>query len=207
MVAFFGLSVAAIRNSPLFFWVALPVAAAAVRDLLSSRPAFQARSTFPHLPPDPGHPHGDDRFFCVGARVLTRALLPFRPADRPRGLGDGCRRFPVQASEFAAQNHLTAPLVERPFPSGAGSPGKGLRRSSSTAAWSVMQEDLFTPVPGQLLPRRGFRPWPRAGISVVLFGHMMSAPWFNQLKSMPDWRLVYFDDVDALSPAGITYRT
>jgi tetratricopeptide (TPR) repeat protein len=196
VVAFFGLSVAAIRNCPLFFWIALPVAAAAVRDLLSSRPEAQAQS---------------DRFsslkspailaalliLLVGARVLTGAYFVSDRRVIHRGLGMDPGRFPIQAADYMAQNHLTAPLLND-LSYGGWLIWKGPSPVFIDGRLEVMQEGLFTQYRDSYYPGGLSALALRWNAPLVLFDHMMSTPWFTQLQSMPGWRLLYFDDVDAL---------
>src|SRR6202034_4672227 len=36
------------------------------------------------------------------------------------------------------------------------------------------------------------------GVQLVLLDHMMDIPWVAQLRTLPNWRLIYFDDVSAI---------
>ncbi len=195
VVAFFGLSVAAIRNSPLFFWIALPIASAAAKDFLSL-PSARAKSDQLSLLRVPAI-LAAILILLVGARVLTRAYYISDRRIIHTGLGMDPSRFPIQAVDFMTQNHLTAHLLND-LSFGGWLIWKGLSPVFIDGRLEVMREDLFTEYRDSFYPGGILAMAPRWNTQLILFDHMMSTPWFNQLKSMPDWRLLYFDDVDAL---------
>src|SRR5581483_10945324 len=91
-VAFFGLSVAAIRNSPLFFWVALPIAARSIVDLLSNLGKIE-------LSIKSQKTTAIAVTFCLlllGARVATRAYYVSDRRIIHTGLGLDEERFPIK---------------------------------------------------------------------------------------------------------------
>ena len=195
-VVFFGLSVSAIRNVPLFFWVVLPIGAASLRDLFA-QPEFMGKA---------GAFLGANRkiallsallILLTGARVLTGAyFVSDRRVIHP-GLGMDEERFPVQAALFMGEKGLAAPLVND-LAYGGWLIWKGPSRVFIDGRLEVMREDLFTQYrdsffPGQLGPLLS-----RWGAQMVIFDHMMNGQWLAQIKTMPDWRLLYFDDVCAL---------
>jgi hypothetical protein len=195
-VAFFGLSVAAIRNVPLFFWVALPVAAVSLRDLLSGRPGFQMKID--------GFLSGKALagtvtvlILLLGARVLTRAYYVSDRRVIHTGLGLDPERFPVKAAQFMKDNRLTAPLLnDQAF--GGWLIWQGPSPVFIDGRLEVIGEGLFTQYrdsfyPGGLSPLAD-----RRGVQLVLFDPMMNTQWFTQLRSNPGWRPLYFDDVAAL---------
>lgn len=196
VAAFFFLSCAAIRNVPLFFWVALPVAAAALKNLL----------TFHPLPAKLALSPASSRKLAValalgillaGARVATRAYYVSDRRVIHTGLGLDEDRFPIKAAQFMGAEGLHGRLLND-LAFGGWLIWKGPSPVFIDGRLEVVQEDLFTQYrdsfyPGGLMPLLS-----RWDVRFILFDPMMNTQWFTQLRTMPDWRLVYFDDVCAL---------
>lgn len=194
-VAFFFLSVAAIRNVPLFFWVALPIAAASLGDIISRKP-FRKMSEF--IEAKKNLAFGTALLILLlSARVLTGAYyISDRRVIHP-GLGLNLERYPVKAAEFMVQNQLNGRLLND-LGFGGWLVWKGPGLVFIDGRLEVMREDIFTQYrdsfyTGGLAPLTT-----RWNTQLILFDHMLNSQWPNQLRAMPNWRLIYFDDVCAL---------
>jgi hypothetical protein len=193
---FFGLSVAAIRNIPLFFWVTLPIAAASLFDLSTFQLFAQKRDLFlRHYKTLPL----TVAFLIVltAARVLTGGYYVSDRRMVHAGLGMDPQRFPIQAVDFMAQNGLNGRVLND-LSYGGWLDWKGPGPLFIDGRLEVMGEDLFTEYrksfyPAQLEPLLTTR-----DVQMVLADHMMDTSWTSQLGTDPQWRLLYFDAASAL---------
>jgi len=193
--AFFGLSVAAIRNVPLFFWVVLPMAAASLKEWMA-RPWAQGFSE--ELEKNKLLAWGLAlALLLTGARVLTGAYYVSDRRMIHNGLGMDPWRFPVGATGYMAQNRLDGPLLND-LSYGGWLIWKGPGPVFIDGRLEVAGDGLFARY------RDSFRPGYLGGllsdygIQMVLADHMMDTAWTLQLMGMPGWRLLYFDAGSAL---------
>ena len=194
--AFFGLSLAAIRNIPLFFWVTLPVAAASLTEWVSSRPWSRAGSE--RLESNKALAFLLALFILLtGARVLTRAYYISDRRMLHAGLGMDPERFPVKAAEYMVQNHLDGRVLND-LSYGGWLVWKGPAPVFIDGRLETMGEPLFAQYRDSFYPGELGGLLSADGVQLVLANHMMDTPWTTQLRAMPQWRLLYFDAEDAL---------
>lgn len=200
--AFFGLSVAAIRNVPFFFFVVLPMAAASLGEWVSGPGAFGFSRW---LEKSKLLAFGSAlALLLTGARVVTGAYYVSDRRMIHSGLGMDAWRFPIQAADYMTRNRLDGRLLND-LGCGGWLIWKGAGPVFIDGRLEVAGDGLFTQY------RDSFRPGSLEGllsadnIQMVLADHMMDTPWTIQLMAMPGWRLLYFDAGDALYARG-NYR-
>ncbi|HJT23723.1 MAG TPA: tetratricopeptide repeat protein, partial [bacterium] len=193
---FFGLSLVAVRNVPLFFWVTLPIAAAALFDLLTFYPFtkrldsfLRSNKTLPILI--------SILVLLTCARVLTRAYYISDRRMIHNGLGMDPWRFPIQAADYMAQNHLDGRLLND-MSYGGWLDWKGPAPVFIDGRLEAMGEGLFTRYRDSFYPGRLPSLLSDDGIQMVLADHMMDTAWTSQLGASREWRLLYFDAFSAL---------
>ncbi len=195
-VAFFALSALSVRNISLFFFVALPIGASCVRDLLESpnRWAVKAAS----LLKSPWAARGAALFillFCL--RVATQAyyVSDRRMVHNGFGLDEG--QIPVKAVNFMSRFQLSGTLFNNlAFGSWLDFKGPGpvfIDGRLEVMGASFYAEFLKSYQPGGLKPLLD-----QYGVQLILLDHMADIPWVAQLRTMGDWRLIYFDDLSAI---------
>ena len=194
--AFFFLSTAAIRNVPLYFWVALPIASASLLDLLPFHPFIQKLD-------------GSLRqnkilplmiaalVLLTGCRVLTRAYYVSDRRMIHNGLGMDPWRFPMQAADFLAHNHLDGRLFND-LSYGGWLMWKGPAPVFIDGRLEVAGDDLFAQYRNSFYPGQLPALLANYGVQMVLANHMMDTAWTAQMGALPEWRLLYFDAEDAL---------
>jgi hypothetical protein len=194
-LAFFGLSVAAIRNVPLFFWVVLPIAARALEqwmdtfkgislwaDRWTRRPVLAIGLGFALL--------------LTCARVATGAYYVSDRRITHLGAGLETSRYPIQASNYLKDHAFTGKLLNDLGYGGwldwQGPP------PFLDGRLEVMGEDLFAQYQDSFRPGGLSALLTRSDIQAVLLNPMMDLEWVSQLKGLPGWRLQYFDEDTAL---------
>ncbi len=190
--AFFYISATAIRNVPLFIIVAIPLIAVSVRDIVHFRfPSKQAKIVtilFRYTP----------YVFLIftalfSLRVITDA---YYIADRrTKNFGTGLDKYtnPISAADFIVRNNLRARMLND-------------LNSGSWLIWTipqpvfidgrleVMQETFFQEY------LKSFEPGGLAQLieeykpKIILFDYFVALKWHIQLKRMPEWRLIYWDE-------------
>ena len=195
--AFFVLSAFSIRNVPLFFWVALPVGASCVKDLLEgASPWREWISSFLKLKPWVAFAAG---FLILGLslRVFTQAyyVSDRRMAQNGFGLDEG--QVPVKAVDFMDRYGLGGTILNN-MAFGSWLDWKGPAPSFIDGRLEVMGEPFYAEYlksyqTGGLAPLLQ-----KYGVQLILLDHMMDIPWIAQLRALPNWRLIYFDDLSAI---------
>ncbi len=194
-LAFFGLSVSALRNVPLFLMACLPVAASAWNDLGWDRlrkfqSAFLARPFFAWVM----------AALLSGAslQVTTNAhYVSGRRTDR-FGVGLALRELPVRACRFLAENHLDGRIVNQLDSGGwldwQGPPG----RTFVDGRLEVMGRDFYTEYMESMSPGGLARLAAKYRADILFFKPTHAPQWILDLTHMPDWRLVYLDETAAV---------
>ena len=192
--AFFYLSAAAVRNIPLFFWVVLPIAAAALRDLVSSWSFLRKTGEFLTAKKAPALMVSLLILLMCG-RVLTGAY--YYPARHSLSLGLDNKFIPLKAVNFMVQNRMEGRLLN--------DVGFG-----GWLSWwqpnpifidgrlEAMGEDFFSEYIQSFNPGGLSVLADRWNIQLILINQTRDTQWLSQLNSMSDWRLVYFDELSAL---------
>lgn len=185
-ISFFYLSYTAVRNTPLFIFIALPIMVIALRDV------FLTRSLSKIIP----------LTLIVGIIVFSFRVVnnAYYIADRRTtkfGIGLDRYRHPVDAAKFLAKNKLNARILND-FNSGSWLIWKGPQPVFIDGRAEVMQEvffkeyqDSFTRGGLQKIIGK-YRP------QLIFFDHLASLRWDLQLRAMPDWRLIYCDETSAI---------
>ncbi|HVZ79894.1 MAG TPA: tetratricopeptide repeat protein [bacterium] len=195
-LAFFGLSVAAIRNVPLFFWAVLPIAARALEEglgawkglaawadrLSRSRPAAAGTAL---------------ALLLTCARVATGAYYVSDRRITHPGLGLESSRYPIQASRYLTDHHFNGKLLND-LSYGGWLDWQGPVRPLLDGRLEVMGEDLFTQYRDSFYNGGLKTLLDHWDIQAVLLNPMMDMEWVSQLKGLPGWRLQYFDEDTAL---------
>ncbi|MGH7739563.1 MAG: tetratricopeptide repeat protein [bacterium] len=195
--AFFGLSVFSIRNIPLFFFVALPIGASCLKEFLrASLPWVQTLSA--HLRSRPWAARVTTLFILLLAlRVATQAYYVSDRRMVHNGFGMDEGQIPVKAVKFLDRYQLNGTLLNnQAFGSWLDWKGPGpvfIDGRLEVMGASFYTEYLHSYEPGGLKPLLQ-----KYGIQLVLLDHMMDMPWVAQLQTLPDWRLIYFDDLSAI---------
>ena len=194
--AFFALSALSVRNISLFFFVALPVAASGLRDLLESEKPWAAKiSSFLR---SPWAARGAALFILLlGLRVATQAyyVSDRRMVHNGFGLDEG--QIPVKAVDFMSRFQLGGTLLNN-LAFGSWLDFKGPGPVFIDGRLEVMGPDFYTEFLNSYQPG-GLKPLlDKYGVQLILLDHMADIPWVAQLRTLPDWRLIYFDDLSAL---------
>lgn len=196
-VCFFLLSAVAIRNMPLFFLTALPLAAASLKDLRSVPGGwFQRLDGFIR----------SWKLLPLGAAFLV-LLLCLRVGSQAyyvserravhNGWGVDSERIPVKAASFLEKNGLQGPILNE-LGFGGWLEWRGGLPVFIDGRLEVMGEDLFAEYRDSFNQGGLWRLVKKYGVQLVLYDHMAGIPWTTQLQQMPGWRLIYFDDLAAL---------
>lgn len=197
LAGFFYLSAVGVRNIPLFFIVALPIAAAAAEDLLEGwrwrvekiESFFSCRGWAAAL--------ATLLILAAGTRVATGA---YYVADRRHdhfGIGLNREVLPVAAADFMRRNHLDGRLLNH-FNFGGWLDWAGPSRVFIDGRSEVMQEGLFREFNDSVSPMGLGRLVSKYGIQLILNNPRAGSPWTEQLRTLGDWRLVYWDECGAL---------
>jgi hypothetical protein len=191
---FFGLSVTAVRNIPLFMIACVPLAALCWKDLgWNWLQKFQNRFI-------------NTAFFAwtltllllgFSLRVITNAhYVSNRLSDR-FGLGLDQETLPMRACEFMALNHLDGKIINT-LDAGDWLDWKGPQKTFIDGRLDVMGEDFFKEysnslAEGGLGPLIGkYQP------NILFFNPLYALQWMVYLNQRPDWRLVYMDECTAV---------
>ncbi len=194
VVFFFGLSVVAVRNIPLFMISSVPLATVCWTDL--EWPWLQKLQ---------------DRFIALpftawvlalfllgfGLRVLTNAhYVSDRLSDR-FGLGLDQETLPVRACQFLAQNHLDGRIINT-LDAGDWLDWQGPQKTFMDGRLDVMGGEFL----GEYSASLG-EAGPQALIEkykpdIFFFNPLYAMQWIVYLNQSPDWRLVYLDECTAL---------
>ncbi len=190
---FFGLSVSAFRNIPLFMITCLPLTAASWMDLEWGWPSKLQESLL-------SKPFVSwiITVFLLGLclRVVTGAYyVSDRRTDR-FGLGLDFGAQPVKACEFLVQNHLDGRILNQ-FDDGGWLDWKGPQKTFIDSRLEVFGGKFYSEYlrfndSGSL---EGLADKYQANI---LFFNPLNAHWTMLLQSVPDWRLVYLDATAAI---------
>ena len=194
VVFFFGLSVVAVRNIPLFMISCVPLAALCWKDL-----------EWPWLQ------RFQDRFIArsftawaltlfllgFGLRVITNAhYFSNRLSDR-FGLGLDQETLPVRACQFLAQNHLDGRIINT-LDAGDWLDWQGPQATFVDGRLDVMGE-AFLEEYSASLGERGPEPLiEKYKPDIIFFNPLYALQWMAILNQRPDWRLVYLDECTAL---------
>jgi hypothetical protein len=197
VVSFFGLSAFSIRNVPLFFWVALPVGASCLKELLEGPAPWRLGiSSFLKLKPWVAFTAA---FFILllSVRVFTQAyyVSDRRMVQNGFGLDEG--QVPVKAVAFMNHYALGGTLLNN-MAFGSWLDWKGPAPVFIDGRLEVMGEPFYAEYlrsyqAGGLAPLLQ-----KYGVQLILLDHMMDIPWVAQLRALPNWRLIYFDDLSAI---------
>jgi tetratricopeptide (TPR) repeat protein len=194
---FFGLSALSIRNVPLFFWVALPVGASCLKDLLEGAVPWR-KGIRSFLESKPWVAFGTAFFILLlAARVFTQAYYVSDRRMVQNGFGLDESQVPIKAVDFMARYNLGGVVLNN-LAFGSWLDWKGPAPVFIDGRLEVMGEPFYAEFiqsyrPGGLAPLLE-----RYGVQLVLLDHMMDIPWIAQLRALPNWRLIYFDDVSAV---------
>jgi hypothetical protein len=196
-LGFFYVSFAAIRNVPLFIIVAAQIIASSVHDLAA---AVRSRLKPGRWPRFAGPVLAGVFTACtilLGLRVITNA---YYVADRRQiefGVGLDKHAHPVAAAEFLVRNNLQGRILN------------DLNRGS-WFIWSlpqpvfidgrleVMKEELFREYLGSFSPGGLAALIDKYRPQIIAFDFFASGAWHQQLRRMPDWRLIYWDETTCL---------
>jgi hypothetical protein len=195
---FFLLSTMAQRNVFLFLLVALPVAASCWKDLVPAGPAL------PGLVP--GWAHAINRLFSkpalawacagalclMGARVATSAYyISDRRAER-FGLDLDRDLQPVQAVEFLKANKLDGRMINQ-MNCGAWLLWDWSSPHFIDGRSDVMGDRFFGEYLGAFKPGGLADLISKYQADLIFFSPKAALDWILDLKTMPDWRLIYMD--------------
>lgn len=194
ILAFFGLSATALRNIPFFMLACAPIAASCWRDLdwnwkrkypetLLAKPICAWVFTF--------------LVFALCLRVVTSAYyVSSRRAER-FGLGINQELQPIRAAQFLAQNQLTGRILNSLDP-GDWLEWQGRQKTFIDGRLHVMGRDLFTEYISSLRPGGLSALVEKYQIKIIFLSLNDPPQWIFQLKEMPEWRLAYLDESDAV---------
>ena len=191
--AFFYLSYAAIRNVPLFIIVAIHIIALSLRDLVAQHVSMVKnmrliRILKTWLP----------LCFVVvlltfGARVVTNAYYLSHRRANEFGAGLSAYSHPTGAAHYIANYKLEGRVLN----------------DLNTGSWLIWTIPQPVFIDGRLeVVREDFflqylRSLSNGGLQnlidqyrprLVIFNYAVTIAWHNQLKTMPDWRLIYWDE-------------
>ncbi len=200
---FFVLSLAAVRNIPLFMMACAPLAARCWADWSERESAALSLLRLPPvlgraLGPAPGPVLWTVLFLGLCLRVATGAYYASEHRTERLGLGLDEDHVPVQVCEFLARNHLDGRILNQIGLGGwldwQGPPGK----TFIDGRLEVMGPEFFNEYNYAFKPG-GLRALAeKYGADMILLQPLNTLGWVEELKSMPDWRLVYLDPVSAV---------
>jgi len=183
-----------VRNIPLFAFACLPILASAFGDTPFSRNwNWKGQKTFPAAA----------AILILGLclRVMTNAYyVSDRRVDR-FGLGLDPDRLPVAAAEFLESHHLEGRLLNN-LDFGGWMDWKGSQPTFIDGRLEVMDQGFY----GNYL--QSFR---EPGLSrlliqyqpqLILMEYNSAAPWVDQLRRLPNWRLIYLDECSSIYARG-----
>ncbi len=196
-IAFFLLSAAAIRNMPLFFLAALPLAASSLKDFASAPGGwlkrldgfFRSRKFLPF-----------GTAFLVLLLCLRVGSQAYYVSERRavhNGWGIDSERIPVKAAAFLEKNGLQG-LILNELGFGGWLEWRGGLPVFIDGRLEVMGEGLFAEYRDSFNPGGLWRLVKQYGIQLVLYNHMAGISWTTQLQQMSGWRLIYYDDLAAI---------
>lgn len=193
LIAFFYLSYTAIRNVPLFVIVAAHIIALSMRDITEhliprckKAKLFTAVGTYGPL--------------CVvvlliafSARVVSNAYYLSHRRANEFGAGLSVYSHPTGAADFIVNNSLDGRVLN----------------DLNTGSWLIWTIPQPVFIDGRLeVVREEFflqylRSFSGGGLQnlidqyrprLIVFNYAVTIAWHNQLKTMPDWRLIYWDE-------------
>ena len=188
--AFTFLAWTSVRNIPFFVWAVLPLGARMVHDL-EVRPlmVFFRNRWVPWI--------ATFLILLLGSRVLTNAYyVDERRLDR-FGTGLDPERLPIACADYLKQNHLEGRMLN----------------SLDWGGWLTWLDTGKPYLDGRLeVPSRerfqdylrSFRPDSLAPFldqlrpDLIVMEYNSAGPWARQLKTLPGWRLAYFDGNSAV---------
>ncbi len=193
-LVFFGFSVSAMRNIPLFLLACAPLAATCWGELkwnwlrrfqekfLSKPVCAWALALF---------------LLGFSLRMVTNAHYVSRRLAERFGLGLDQSTLPVAACEYLIQNHLDGKVINT-LDEGDWLDWKGPQKTFIDGRLEAMGEEFFTEYMQSMSPG-ALKPLLDKYQPDILFFHPLHAPqWVFEMKSMAGWRLVYVDSHTAI---------
>ncbi len=174
----------------MFTWIALPILARVYRDLETRPIASLLRNRWVPWA-------GSLLVLVLCFRVVTNAFyVNERRLDR-FGVGLDPERLPIAASDFLRANHLDGRMLNS-LDWGGWLAWENVGRPYIDGRLEVPSRDFFQ---GYL---ESFRPDSLAPYlekvhpDLIVTEYNTAGPWVQQLRALPDWRLVYFDENSAI---------
>ncbi len=194
VAVFFILSLVAVRNIPLFLMACAPLAARCWADW-SQRElgAFSRLRLPPALGRAPGPALWTVLLLGLCCRVATGAYYASEHRTERVGLGLDEDHVPVKVCEFLAGNRLDGRILNQIGLGGwldwQGPPGM----TFIDGRLEVMGPEFFNEYNLAFKPG-GLRALAeKYGAEIILLQPLNTLVWAEELKAMPDWRLVYLD--------------
>lgn len=191
--AFFYLSFTAIRNVPLFIIVAIHIIALSLRDIVAQHPSV-LRKTRPSKMLSTYCP------LCLvivlvafAARVVSDAYYLSHHRANEFGAGLSVYSHPTGAAAFIVNNRLDGRVLN----------------DINTGSWLIwtIPQPVFIDGRLEVVQEEFFLQYLRSfsdgGLQkiidqyrprLIVFNYAVTIAWHNQLKTMSDWRLIYWDE-------------
>jgi tetratricopeptide (TPR) repeat protein len=194
-LVFFLLSIIAVRNIPLFLLACAPLLAKCWKEWGSRGLGMFSRLRFSKT-----HLAGILTLFLIGfcLRVATGAYYASDQRTERVGVGLDSGYLPVKACEFLIQNGLNGNLLNQ-FGLGGWLDWKGpAGKTFIDGRLEVMGPEFFNEYNLSFKPG-GLRALAeKYGAEVILLRPSNTLAWVNDLRTMPEWRLVYLDPSAAI---------
>lgn len=196
VAAFLAIASAAVRNVPFFYIVALPVVAAALRDLCAPPRSLGARLV--RAADRPAVAYTFTAVLLLAAwRVTTDAYYVSGARSFRFGLGLDPRSHTEGAGEFLRAHSLTGRVLND-FNSGSWLIWTAPQPVYIDGRMEVIGERLFQEYLTSFAPGGLQRLADKVGAQLVVYDPQAHTAWTQQLKANRDWRLIHWTSSAAI---------
>ncbi len=193
-LAMFSISAVAIRNIPLFTLSCAPIAATCWNDLKGVW-----KWKFPEILKNKRIIPFGFTLIILGLclRVITSAYYVTSKRAERFGIGINTELQPIRAAQFLTKNKLNGRILNSLDP-GDWLEWQGRQKTFIDGRLHVMGKDLFTEYMASF-QNGGLSSLAAKYQADIIFLSLNDPPqWILQLNGMPEWRLVYLDESDAV---------
>ena len=197
LAGFFYISFAAIRNVPLFIIIAIQIIAVSMRDIYAFLKLNLEKIRWIKFLPR----YLPAIFIILNLllypRIITNAYYTSTRRANSFGLGLDNYAHPVAAADFIVRNNLNGRILND-VNSGSWLIWKIPQPVFIDGRLEVMKEKFFLEYLESFLKGGLQKLINKYKPKMILFDYFTDLGWNIQLKQMPDWRLIYWDETSAI---------